>query len=202
MFDCSAEDVYSELTSTKFKVIVNSNGSVDWYTAGKMSVNCPLVLTRFPFDVQTCHIEMDSWTYSGAQMSIRSLVSSADMSSYVEHGQWDITETSIDTSIFDYGDGIPYYKINIVLKLRRKPLFYVMNVLWPCMMLSLLVLLVFYMPAASGEKVSLGITVLLAFSVFQLLVAGVMPETSDNTPAISEYNVGYMVLGPSCRLNI
>ena len=36
-------------------------------------------------------------------------------------------------------------------------------------------------------KSPLGITVLLSFSVFQLLVAEVMPETSDNTPAISEH---------------
>ena len=66
----SADDVYSELTSTDFKVVVNCNGTATWFTSGKMSVNCPLVLTRFPFDVQTCSIKMESWTYNGNEQSL------------------------------------------------------------------------------------------------------------------------------------
>ena len=167
---------------------MNYNGTATWFTSGKMSVNCPLVLTRFPFDVQTCTIRIESWAYNGNEQSLWSPTSTVNMDSYVEHGQWDISETSITTKKIIYPDApAPFYSLDVSLTLRRKPLFYMMNVMLPCMMLSLLVLLVFYMPANSGEKVSLGITVLLSFSVFQLLVAEVMPETSDNTPAISEH---------------
>lgn len=58
------------------------------------------------------------------------------------------------------------------------------NVVFPCMMMSALTLLVFCLPPDSGEKIALGITVLLAFSVFVLAIAEKMPETSDSMPLI------------------
>ena len=43
----------------------------------------------------------------------------------------------------------------------------------------------FYLPADSGEKVSLGVTVLLALTVFQLMVAESMPP-SESVPYIGD----------------
>jgi nicotinic acetylcholine receptor len=56
-------------------------------------------------------------------------------------------------------------------------------------MLSILTLLVFCLPPESGEKIALGITVLLAFSVFMLAIAESMPETSENIPLISKKKI-------------
>ena len=53
-------------------------------------------------------------------------------------------------------------------------------------MLSILTCLTFYLPTESGEKVSLGLTVLLAFSVFMLLIAEAMPATSEFIPLIGK----------------
>ena len=53
-------------------------------------------------------------------------------------------------------------------------------------MLSGLTCLTFYLPTESGEKVSLGLTVLLSFSVFMLLIAESMPATSEFIPLIGE----------------
>ncbi len=67
-----------------------------------------------------------------------------------------------------------------------QPMFYTINILTPCLTMSLLALLVFYLPPDSGEKVSLGITVLLSFSVFLLLVAENVPKTSEFVPLLGE----------------
>ena len=53
-------------------------------------------------------------------------------------------------------------------------------------MLSGLTCLTFYLPTESGEKVSLGLTVLLSFSVFMLLIAESMPATSEFIPLIGQ----------------
>jgi nicotinic acetylcholine receptor len=53
-------------------------------------------------------------------------------------------------------------------------------------MLSVLTCLTFYLPTESGEKVSLGLTVLLSFSVFMLLIAEAMPATSEFIPLIGK----------------
>ena len=50
--------------------------------------------------------------------------------------------------------------------------------------MSTLTVLVFCLPPDSGEKIALGVTVLLAFSVFMLAIAEKMPETSESIPLI------------------
>ena len=60
------------------------------------------------------------------------------------------------------------------------------NIVFPCMMMSTLTVLVFCLPPDSGEKIALGVTVLLAFSVFMLAIAEKMPETSESIPLIGK----------------
>ena len=68
--------------------------------------------------------------------------------------------------------------------MRRKPLFYVFNMIMPCFLITLVALLGFYVPSDSGEKVSMGITTLLSMTVFLMLVAENMPPTSDVLPLV------------------
>ena len=46
---------------------------------------------------------------------------------------------------------------------------------------------VYWLPPEAGEKVSLGVMVLLAFSVFQTVISESTPENSDFTPLLSQY---------------
>jgi len=83
--------------------------------------------------------------------------------------------------------------------MRRKPLFYVFNMILPCLLITLVALLGFYIPSDSGEKVTsllprwpgekvtMGITTLLSMTVFLMLVAENMPATSDVLPLVGMY---------------
>lgn len=61
-----------------------------------------------------------------------------------------------------------------------------MYILLPCIMLSFVLLMIFMLPAESGEKVSLGVSILVSFSVFLIIVAEQVPDTSDAVPVIGE----------------
>ncbi|KGL96781.1 Neuronal acetylcholine receptor subunit alpha-10, partial [Charadrius vociferus] len=87
----------------------------------------------------------------------------------------------------------PYPDVTYTLLLRRRASFYIFNLLLPCIMVSFLAPLGFYLPADSGEKVSLGVTVLLALTVFQLLVAESMPP-SESVPLIGKYYIATMTM--------
>ena len=76
--------------------------------------------------------------------------------------------------------------------LQRRSSFYIFNLLLPCFLISFLAPLGFYLPADSGEKVSLGVTVLLALTVFQLMVAESMPP-SESVPLIGTCVCGVCV---------
>ena len=80
----------------------------------------------------------------------------------------------------------PYPDVTFTLHIRRRTLYYTYNVIIPCVMLSCLSLLGFWMPPETGEKVALGLTILLAFSVFMLLIAESMPASSFYIPLIGE----------------
>ena len=56
----------------------------------------------------------------------------------------------------------------------------------PTMLLLAIGLLVFLLPPESGERVSLGITVLLSMTVYQLLLSDIVPHTSDVVPVLGK----------------
>jgi len=62
----------------------------------------------------------------------------------------------------------------------------VFNLILPCVLISGLALLSFYMPSDSGEKVTLGITTLLSMTVFLMVIGESMPPTSEKLPLIGE----------------
>ena len=72
----------------------------------------------------------------------------------------------------------------ICTTLSRRTFYYLFNIIVPCMMLSVLTLLTFWLPTTSGEKISLGLSVFLAFSMFMLLIAEEVPATSESVPLI------------------
>lgn len=71
--------------------------------------------------------------------------------------------------------------------IRRKTLFYTVNLILPTVLISFLCVLVFYLPAEAGEKVTLGISILLSLVVFLLLVSKILPPTSLVLPLIAKY---------------
>ena len=73
-----------------------------------------------------------------------------------------------------------------LLQLERRPLFYLLNLIFPCSVISTVAILTFLLPPESGEKVSLCITVLLSLAVFLLVVSETMPPTSETFPFIGK----------------
>ena len=61
-----------------------------------------------------------------------------------------------------------------------------MNIIVPGAYIALITLGVFWLPIECGEKMSLGITVVLAFSVFQIVIMDITPVSSDAVPQISK----------------
>ena len=78
----------------------------------------------------------------------------------------------------------PHPDITYTLHMRRRTFYYLFNIIVPCIMLSILTLLTFWLPTTSGEKISLGLSVFLAFSMFMLLIAEEVPATSESVPLI------------------
>ena len=110
-----------------------------------------------------------------------------DMSNYITNGEWSYVGNNIVRNEVQYPIGPQVYPdVTVFVTIRRRILYYLLNIILPCVSLNLLSLLAFCLPSDAGEKVTLGITVLLSYSVFMLLVAENMPQTSEFVPLIGE----------------
>lgn len=156
--------------------------------------SCSIDVTFFPFDQQSCKMKFGSWTYDRAKIDLISMASDVDQMDYWESGEWVIVNAvgKYNTKKYEccteiYAD-ITYYFI-----IRRLPLFYTINLIIPCLLISCLTVLVFYLPSQCGEKITLCISVLLSLTVFLLLITEIIPSTSLVIPLIGEYLLFTMV---------
>ncbi|KAG8225280.1 hypothetical protein J437_LFUL001893 [Ladona fulva] len=78
-----------------------------------------------------------------------------DLSEFYMSVEWDILEVpAVRNEKFYTCCDEPYLDITFNITMRRKTLFYTVNIIIPCMGISFLTVLTFYLPSDSGEKVS------------------------------------------------
>ncbi|KAL3865574.1 hypothetical protein ACJMK2_042949 [Sinanodonta woodiana] len=168
--------------------MVSNNGHVFWPPIVKLRSTCSIDITYFPFDDQICKLKLGSWAYDGTQVDVFKRAQPVDLSNFVGNGEWELINVRAVRNVVYYPCcTTPFPDVTFTIHIRRRTLYYTYNVIVPCIMLSILTLAGFWMRPDSGEKVSLGLTVLLAFSVFMLLIAENMPATSSFVPLIGIY---------------
>ncbi|XP_025990139.1 acetylcholine receptor subunit alpha-like 1 isoform X1 [Solenopsis invicta] len=186
------------------KAILNHTGKVTWKPPAVYKSFCEIDVEYFPFDEQTCFMKFGSWTYDGYTVDLQHLLQTED-SNQIEVGidltdyyisvEWDILKVpATRNEAFYICCEEPYPDIVFNITLRRKTLFYLVNLIIPCVGISFLSVLVFYLPSDSGEKVSLSISILLSLTVFFLLLAEIIPPTSLTVPLLGKYLLFTMVM--------
>uniref|UniRef100_A0A8C3XP39 Cholinergic receptor nicotinic alpha 2 subunit n=2 Tax=Chelydra serpentina TaxID=8475 RepID=A0A8C3XP39_CHESE len=171
-----------------------SNGKVKWVPPAIYKSSCSIDVTFFPFDQQNCKMKFGSWTYDKAKIDLESMERDVDLKDYWESGEWAIVNAvgTYNTKKYDCCTEI-YPDITYCFIIRRLPLFYTINLIIPCLLISCLTVLVFYLPSDCGEKITLCISVLLSLTVFLLLITEIIPSTSLVIPLIGEYLLFTMI---------
>ncbi|XP_043666633.1 acetylcholine receptor subunit alpha-like isoform X1 [Vespula pensylvanica] len=186
------------------KATLNYTGRVEWKPPAIYKSSCEIDVEYFPFDEQTCVMKFGSWTYDGFQVDLRHIDEihgsnvvnlGVDLSEFYTSVEWDILEVpAVRNEKFYTCCNEPYLDITFNITMRRKTLFYTVNLIIPCMGISFLTVLVFYLPSDSGEKVSLSISILLSLTVFFLLLAEIIPPTSLVVPLLGKFVLFTMIL--------
>ncbi|KAK7133245.1 hypothetical protein R3I94_015197 [Phoxinus phoxinus] len=169
-------------------------GKVRWVPPAIYKSSCSIDVTFFPFDQQNCKMKFGSWTYDKAKIDLERIENTVDLKDYWESGEWAIINAvgTYNTKKYDCCHEI-YPDITYFFIIRRLPLFYTINLIIPCLLISCLTVLVFYLPSDCGEKITLCISVLLSLTVFLLLITEIIPSTSLVIPLIGEYLLFTMI---------
>ncbi|XP_037953579.1 acetylcholine receptor subunit alpha-like 2 [Teleopsis dalmanni] len=193
------------VVTTMTKAILHYTGKVVWTPPAIFKSSCEIDVRYFPFDQQTCFMKFGSWTYDGDQIDLKHINQKNDKDNKVEVGidlreyypsvEWDILGVPAERHEKFYPCcAEPYPDIFFNITLRRKTLFYTVNLIIPCVGISYLSVLVFYLPADSGEKIALCISILLSQTMFFLLISEIIPSTSLALPLLGKYLLFTMLL--------
>ena len=94
-----------------------------------------------------------------------------DLSEYYLNVEWDILSVPAERHIKYYPCcPEPYPDIYFNMVIRRKPLFYIVNLIIPCAGIFYLSILVFYLPAQSKQKTALVIAILVSQTLYFTLI--------------------------------
>lgn len=88
------------------------------------------------------NISVGSWTYDGFQVDLTNKSAEVDLHQYTVNGGWDLISTNTTRNVVYYPCcPEPFPDVTFTIVLRRRTLYYVMNVITPCLLLSGLSLL-------------------------------------------------------------
>lgn len=91
------------------------------------------------------------------------------LTNYTEHNEFVIIQYKPFRSEIKFDNWIEndvFSEIRYKILIRRKPLFVIQNCVFPALMLCILTLVSFFIPFA--QEMQIGISIMLAFSVFKL----------------------------------
>ena len=192
------------------KATVYYTGDIVWEPPAIYKSYCPINVEFFPFDQQDCFMKFGCWTHDGDEVDLQHvwqhkgifvsdnltvIQKGVDLCQYGKNVEWDIINVTASRRRKFYPCcKEPYLDLTFNMTLRRRTLFYTINLILPCVAISALTVLVFYLPSDSGEKITLSISILLALTVFFLLLSDINPPTSIVIPLIGKYLLFTMIV--------
>ena len=141
------------------RCIVAYDGNVTWIPQAIYMSSCNIDVRTFPFDKQNCSLKFGSWTHDGTKLDLDFLgapkIKTDDY--FVENSAWRILDTSAERNVYKY-DCCPEVYIDLTYNVifRRSATFYTYILIMPCVLLTSLTLVLYWIPPESPTKMSLG----------------------------------------------
>ncbi|XP_041627348.1 acetylcholine receptor subunit beta isoform X4 [Vulpes lagopus] len=166
-------------------VVVSSEGSVRWQPPGLYRSSCSIQVTYFPFDWQNCTMVFSSYSYDSSEVSLHTGLGPDRQElqevhihegTFIENGQWEIihkpsrlVQPPVDPRRGGEGQR---QEVTFYLIIRRKPLFYLVNVIAPCILITLLAIFVFYLPPDADKvpETSLSVPIIIKYLMFTMIL--------------------------------
>lgn len=174
-------------------VRIEHTGTVIWTPGSRFVFTCSINSVNFPFDQHECMLEIVAWGYSNSEIVFNSTFGEVMTSFYSSNSEWELTKTKALNRYLQLDDGVP--EIVFILHFKRRPVFYVFNLILPASLMALLNTLVFILPQESGERISFSITLLLSGIVFLTITQNLLPAIALPSLAnVCVFLIGNMIM--------
>ncbi|VEL39557.1 unnamed protein product [Protopolystoma xenopodis] len=180
----SADFDFSAGTRSRLKV---ENGSVTWMHGAILDITCPLDVSFFPFDYQTCYLILTPWNSDIQQL----LLVPYQQGSTVDNeflpnsnvSEWEIQDVKFQQKLYTDDSNSTYQYISIAIHLKRQPLYFIVLVLVPFSMLSVLACLIFTLDD-TGDRLSVAVSLVLSMTMYVVIVSSNAPRSMRTLPVL------------------
>jgi len=173
-----------------FACVLGANKCVHYSTWLHIRFNCPSFISN-------CSVLALLWGNTGCCLY------QVDLTNYEKSGTWDVVDVpGVYKSRYDETERRNISRAEFTIVMRRKTLFYMVNLILPCVLISMLSMVVFYLPTTAGEKVTMSVSIFLALIVFlQVLVTNLLPPSSLSLPLFAKYLIFTVIVDVCCIVN-
>ena len=141
---CSADGNFTVKLLTK--VTIHPDGRIVWKPPAIYKSLCPIDVEFFPFDEQLCTIKIGSWTYHEYAVKIQHkslpegknvndmeiIEDGINLDDYHKSTEWDLLAVKSKKDVKYYPCcSEPYADLKFNITIRRKTLFYAINLILP-----------------------------------------------------------------------
>ncbi|CEF60027.1 Neurotransmitter-gated ion-channel transmembrane domain and Neurotransmitter-gated ion-channel family and Neurotransmitter-gated ion-channel ligand-binding domain and Nicotinic acetylcholine-gated receptor, transmembrane domain-containing protein [Strongyloides ratti] len=193
-------------TERYINVVVNTNywnkrkgADITFMYPALYRTTCHLNIKYFPYDQQYCTIIISSWTSDKASIDYYPESDIVNLQNYIPNEEWIVVSFEIKRVEQKFVCcPQPWVLLECNLIIRRKPLYYIVNLVIPTSIITLVAVTGFFTPASTSnerrEKLSLGIDALLAMSILMMMVSEQMPTTSDYIPLFGLFYLAIIII--------
>ncbi|XP_059142797.1 acetylcholine receptor subunit beta-like [Physella acuta] len=167
----------------KDKLVIHSTGKVKATHQQYLTFRCAIDFLNYPFDTQTCSLAFypDS-TEPKPRFKIVELDNNYNL--FKTTGEWSFVDRYSAVENITHPTPLSEFP-RYYFKLKRRYFYYVMTIIFPLVLTSLMIPLVFLIPTQTREKISYLVAIFTSTAIFLNFISNVMPRGLTSQPYLA-----------------
>ncbi|CAL2038661.1 unnamed protein product [Caenorhabditis brenneri] len=180
-------------------VCIDNFGFLWDYISVRISANCQMDVSLFPFDTQTCQIQFCLPIFYRMQVEILSEIYQGIMDDKIfktmGNSEWKLTNLTNRVEVLKYNDNMGNMDLAIFeITIRRNPLYYIYMIVFPSFVINFVSIVgVFLNEADKMSRLNVGLTNIMTMTFILGVMADKIPRTG-NIPLLGIYIIINLVI--------
>ncbi|XP_033759911.1 neuronal acetylcholine receptor subunit non-alpha-3-like isoform X2 [Pecten maximus] len=188
-------------SSTKgSSLTVSSTGLVNYVPIKTISFYCPLDLSKFPYDTQTCVLKIGAWSHSSSYQNMTYYGKTEPRELFLDESQGGHPQWTIDKAVA-YIQRIKYVccpdafvNLAVNITVTRVASYYRLALVGPSVFLAILIPVVFLLPPDQTSRTNYGMILLMTMTVMMVVFQEAVPFNHATIPVIVVFYFAIFVL--------
>lgn len=167
---------------------------------------CQINIVAFPFDEQTCYINMRSSVRDKYSLRLKRRNAKVKVKENIRT-EWFIYDSMVEETHLilskEPNQESELSVLRFTLKLRRAVNYYVFKILFPFSLIAFITLFTFWLAPDSGEKLTLDVTILLSLVIYLQYMSEYIPRSTMELPIVTLFTLtNFFLVFLSCAATV